>query len=340
MQRRGLILLAAAAAVCAGGAIVAAAGGDRYASRTVTERPAFPALAGELGDVAAVGFKRKDLAATFDRRGDLWLLAEKGDYPADAGKVRQVVLTLAAMRLIEPKTRLPNLYERLDVEDPGSGKSTLVTVADRSGKTLARLIVGKQRYDRLGAGNGGLYVRQPGHAQSWLASGAVDLSGNLAGWLDRQIVDIPDRRIAKVTLTQPDGTRLVLSRAKPEAQFAIEGAAADTKPKSDTATGEPAMALDGLNLDDVASAAKMPLPQTGVTTASYTTFDGLTIDLRLVERDKTDWIAVAATGTGKAAAEAKQIAARVSGWSYAIPSYKAAMMKTKLADLVEPQKHS
>ncbi len=340
MQRRGLILLAAAAAVCAALAIAAAAGGDRYASRTVAERPAFPALAGALGDVATVGLKRQDFAATFDRRGDLWLVAEKGDYPADAGKVRQVVLTLAEMRLIEPKTRLPSLYARLNVEDPGSGKSTLVTVADRSGKTLARLIVGKQRFDRLGAGNGGLYVRRPGDAQSWLASGAVDLSGNLAGWLDRQIVDIPDRRIAKVTLTQPDGTRLVLSRAKPEAQFAIEGAPADAKPKSDTATGEPAMALDGLNLDDVAPAAKMPLPKTGVTTASYTTFDGLTIDLRLVERDKTDWIAVAATGAGKAAAEAKQIAARVSGWSYAIPSYKAAMLKTKLADLIEPQKHS
>jgi hypothetical protein len=340
MQRRGLILLAAAAAVCAALAIAAVASGDRYASRTAAERRAFPVLAGELGDVARVALARQGLAATFRRRGDLWLVAEKGGYPADAGKVRQVVLTLAEMRLIEPKTRLPNLYERLDVEDPGGGKSTLVSVADQSGKTLARLIVGKQRFDRLGAGNGGVYVRRPGDAQSWLASGALDLSGDLAGWLDRQIVDIPDRRIAKVSLTQTDGTRLVLSRAKPDGQFAIEGAPADAKPKSETATGEPAMALDGLNLDDVAPAAKLPLPKTGVATASYTTFDGLTIDLRLVERGKTDWIAVEATGSGKAAAEAKQIAARVAGWSYAIPSYKAAMIKTKLADLIEPQKHS
>jgi hypothetical protein len=340
MQRRGLITLGAAAAVGAALAIAAVATGDRYASRTAAERPAFPALAGELGDVASVGLERKDLAATFRRRGDLWLVAEKGGYPADAGKVRQIVLSLAAMRLIEPKTRLPGLYQRLEVEDPGSGKSTLVAVGDQSGKTLARLIVGKQRFDRLGAGNGGVYVRRPGDAQSWLASGALDLSGNLGGWLDKAIVDIPDRRIAKVSLTQPDGTRLVLSRAKPEAQFAIEGVPADTKLKSETATGEPAMALDGLNLDDVAPAAKMPLPKTGVATASYTTFDGLTVDLRLIAHDKTDWIAVEATGSGKAAAEAKRIAARVSGWSYAIPSYKAAMIKTKLADLTEPQKHS
>jgi len=99
-------------------------------------------------------------------------------------------------------------------------------------------------------------------------------------------------------------------------------------------------ALDGLTLDDVAPAGKMPVPTSGAATASYTTFDGLTIDLRLVERGKTDWIAIAATGSGKAAAEAKQIEERVSGWSYAIPSYKATMIKTKLADLIEPKKSS
>jgi hypothetical protein len=340
MQRRGLILLAAAAAVCAALAIAAVASGDRYASRTPAERRAFPALAGELGDVASVGLERKDFSATFGRRGDLWLVAQKGDYPADADKVRQLVLTLADMHLIEPKTRLPDLYDRLDVEDPGSGKSTLVSIVDKSGTTVARLIVGKRRFDRLGAGNGGLYVRRPGDPQSWLASGALDLSGDLVGWLDRQILDIPQSRIAKVSLTQPDGTRLVLSRTKPDAQFAIEGAPADTKLKSETAPSEPAMALETLSLDNVAPAAKMPLPQTGVATASYTTFDGLTIDLRLIERGKADWIAVTATGSGKTAAEAKQIAARVSGWSYAIPSYKAAMVKTKLADLIEPKKPS
>src|SRR5215469_15716402 len=133
MQRRGLILLAAAAAVGAALAIVGVASGDRYASRIVAERPVFPALAGELGNVSSVGLKREDFAATFRRRGDLWLVAEKGDYPADADKVRHVVLTLADMRLIEPKTRQSNLYQRLDVEDPGSGKSTLVSLADRSG---------------------------------------------------------------------------------------------------------------------------------------------------------------------------------------------------------------
>ena len=78
------------------------------------------------------------------------------------------------------------------------------------------MIVGKRRYDRLGAGNDGVYLRKPGEAQSWLARGTLDPSGDPASWLDRQIIDISEKKIAKVTLTQPDGSKLVISRAAPE----------------------------------------------------------------------------------------------------------------------------
>ena len=34
----------------------------------------------------------------------------------------------------------------------------------------------------------------------------------------------------------------------------------------------------------------MPVPDKDVVSASFTTFDGLTVDLRLMERDKADWV--------------------------------------------------
>ncbi|MGH7060058.1 MAG: hypothetical protein ACREFH_06720, partial [Stellaceae bacterium] len=111
---------------------------------------------------------------------------------------------------------------------------------------------------------------------------------------------------------------------------------ADIKYKSETATGEPAQALETLDLTDVVPAAKLPVPKKGVTTASYTTFDGLTIGLKLFAADKKDWVAVSATGAGKEAAEAKKIEARVSPWRYQVPEFKAQMLETKLADLVAP----
>ena len=100
------------------------------------------------------------------------------------------------------------------------------------------------------------------------------------------------------------------------------------------------MALETLDLDDVEPAAKLPVPDKGVTIGSYTTFDGLTVTVKLFQHDNKNWVAVAATGAGKAADEAKKIDGKVSGWVYAIPSYKAKMIETKLADLLEPPKGS
>lgn len=340
MQKRNLILLAAATAVMVVLAVVALATGGYAVNHAGPDRRAFPGLAGKVGEVASVAVQRPGLNLTFVREGDLWLAQQNGDYPAAPGKIRQIVLAVADMTLVEPMTRRPDLYPRLEVEDPGKGKATLLTLKNKSGAVLARLIVGKRRYDRLGAGNDGVYVRKPGDRQSWLARGSLDFSDTPPNWLDRGIVDLSDSRVAKVSLTQPDGTTLVLGRAGPKAKFAVIGAPANAKYKDATALGEPAMALESLDLDDVRPAAKLPIPAAGVTAASFTTFDGLQVDVKLFQHDNKDWIALAATGSGKAAPEAKKIDQRVSHWVYAIASYKAKMMETKLADLLASPKGS
>ena len=340
MQKRGLILLAAATVALLALAVVAIATGDRGVSRAMSGERALPSLAAKLGDVGSVGLKRQALSLTFVRDGDYWLVAEKGNYPAAPGKVRRIVLAMADLLLVEPKTQQAEFYPRLDVEDPSNGKSTLVTLKDGSGASLAELIIGKRRYDRLGTGTDGVYVRKPGDTQAWLARGSLEFSDQLSSWLDRRILDIPQKRIAKATLTQPDGTKLVISRAKPEDKFMVEGAPADAKFRSDTTTGEPALALETLDLDDVKPATELTVPDKNVVTASFTTFDGLTVDVRMLDKDDTHWVALSAAGSGAAEAEAKAINDKGSRWTYAIPSYKATQLKMKLAVLLEPAKGS
>ena len=338
MQERGLIILGAATLALVVLAVVAIATGDRGVSRAAPGERALPALATKLDDIGAVGIKHGALSLTFVRDGDNWLVAEKGNYPAAAGKVRQIVLAMTDLLLVEPKTQQAEVYPRLDVEDAGSGKSTLVTLKDKSGATLAELIIGKRRFDRLGTGTDGVYVRKPGDSQSWLARGSLEFSDQLSSWLDRRIVDIPEKRIAKATLTQPDGSKLVISRAKPEDKFTVEDAPADAKFKSETTTSEPAMVLESLDLDDVKPAAEMPIPDKDVVTGSFTTFDGLTVNVRLLDKDDMHWVALSAVGSGATEAEAKAIGEKASRWTYVIPSYKATQLKMKLADLLEPAK--
>src|SRR5215472_3759882 len=107
MQKRGLVFLIAATLALVVLAVIAIATGDRGVSRAAPGERALPGLATRLGDVGSAGIKRNALSLTFVRDGDNWLVAEKGNYPAAAGKVRQIVLALADAVLVEPKTQKP-----------------------------------------------------------------------------------------------------------------------------------------------------------------------------------------------------------------------------------------
>ena len=352
MQKRSFRWLLGATTLVVAAAIFTLAKGERGVSPAAPGAHAFPDLASGLGDLAWVRLTHGSAKADFAAIGGRWMVVEKGNYPAAPDKMRRLLLGLADLSLIEPKTERPELFARLDLDDPGNGKSTLVALQDRAGKTIAELVVGKMRRDHLGGGNDGVYVRKPGDNRAWLARGSLDLAGDLAGgspgsppggivgWLDRRVIDIPPSRIAGVTLTGDDGTALVLRRDAPDGKFAVADAPPDAKLKSDAALAEPAAALAGLDLDDVTPAADLPVPQKGVATAVFTTFDGLTLTLRLFAHDNADWASIEAAGSGAAEPDSQAINARLAQWSYALPAGRAKLLRTRLADLVEPAKGS
>ena len=53
---------------------------------------------------------------TLKRDGAGWSVGERG-WPADAGKVRKLLLDLGALNIVEEKTRLPANYPQLGVQD-------------------------------------------------------------------------------------------------------------------------------------------------------------------------------------------------------------------------------
>jgi len=340
MQRRGFVLLLGATVVLVAAAIFVIAAGDRTASLPPSGERALPALAAKLGDLAWVGLSRGTTKIDFAAINGRWAVAEKGNYPASQGKLRQLLLGLADLRLIEPKTERPELFARLDLDDPVNGKATNVKLNDRPGQIVAELIIGKRRTDPLGVGNDTFYVRKPGVDGAWLARGSLDVTGDIVDWLDRRIIDIPAARIASVKFAAADGSTLVLSRAEPGGRFAVADAPTDTKFKGPATLAEPAGALAALDLADVRPAADQPVPDSGIETASFATFGGLTIDLRLFARDNADWLAIAVSGNDAAEAEAKAINARVVPWIYAITPDRAKLLRTRLAELVEPAKGS
>ena len=339
MQRRGFIVLLTATVIVVAAAIVVLAAGDRTASPAPSGERALPGLAAKLGDLAWVGLSRGPTKIDFAAVNGSWAVVEKGNYPAAQAKMRQLLLGLADLTLVEPKTERPELFARLDLDDPANGKATDLKLNDRIGQTVAELVVGKRRADRFGTGNDAVYLRKPGIERAWLARGSLEVGGEIVDWLDRRILDIPAARIASIKVTGDDGAILTFGRAQPAERFAVPDAPPDTKFKP-AALAEPAGALAALDLADVKPAADQPMPDSGVATASFATFDGLKIDMRLVARENGHWIAITASGQDAAEAEAKAINAKVGGWSYAVTPDRAKLLRTRLADLVEPPKGS
>jgi hypothetical protein len=301
-----------------------------------------PNVEPRLADIGQLALVRGNEKITLQRQGDAWTDEEKSNYPANVVKVRQTLLGLAELRLVEPKTRKSALYPRLDVEDAGQkgAKSTLVTISDAKGALIGELIVGKHRIDELGGGSDGIYVRKPGDPQSWLARGTLDLGGDPAQWLDEKIVDLPGAQVKQALYTAPDGSKLTIARAKPGDALALAELPAGKKLKNNSTLDGLAGALADLSLTDVQPARAFTFPAAGVSHAQFTSFDGLVLTVDIVDQAGATWLHIAASGDGTAAPHAAELNAKLAPWVYAVAAYKAKTLESKLGDIIETPKPS
>lgn len=343
MRQRHLLILLAVTALAVGLAVVSSVGGPSAQSDPLVGMLVVPDLGGQLSSVDRVTMVRGAQKVTLKRAANGWQDEDKGGWPADATRVRHLLLGLAELRYVEPKTREPKLYPRLGVEDAGKpdSKSTLVTVADANGKLLADIIAGNSKYDELGGGDDGLYLRKPGDVQSWLARGSLGLTGDNGVWLDKALFDVPAAAIKEAVFIAANAQAVAIVRAASGDKFRLASPMPKGKKLKDgDPLAEPAGALASLELADVQPAAAFAWPTNGVAHARFTTFDGLTVTLDIVDRDKTSWVRIVAAGSGAAAAKAQAINAKVHGWLFVFPDYKTGLFKTTLAGLIEPAKPS
>ncbi|HEV2672964.1 MAG TPA: DUF4340 domain-containing protein [Aliidongia sp.] len=346
MRRNTLITFAAATVLVTAAAVfVPTPGGTRMAN--VATGSVFPSLKDWIAGAAKLTVTGASGTVTLERKGpaakagelplDGWMLADKGGYPVDGSILRPILAALVDLKTVEPKTERPKLYDRLDLGNPGDkgSESKAVALGDANGADIVKLIVGRRRYGLAGSDDG-LYVRKPDDPHTWLAAPAFDLPGDTLSWVDRKLVDLDADKIRLISLTPAAaGTKpLVLTRDKAEAKLAILDLPKDFKPKSDNPGGDLAAAFRYLDLTDIEPAAKLTaLP---VATAHVETFDGLALDLTLVDQDGATWVKFAAKGTGDGAKAAEEIAQRTNGWAYKIPDARVKTLETKLADLQAP----
>lgn len=356
MKTTHLAALGIAAVVAVGAVVALNSGGPDSGSGAAGTARLFPALAGKVNDVATVVVARKDDSTTIVRKGDTWTVSDKSEYPAAFDKVRKLLVDIAELRPLEQKTSTPELFASLELEDlsQADAKSTVVTLKDAGGADMLSVVIGKVRVGRGGSSGDGVYVRRANENQTWLAKGRISLERGDVSWVDRLVIDVPRERVARATIVQPDGAKLVVSRpTATEKNFALADVPKGRKAK-EWDVNQAATPFERLELDDV---RPMPANAPGKQHAEIVTFDGLVARADIVELDGQPWVKISARFEAPAASpsedevkegklksadevrkDAEAINARASAWLYRLPDWKTDNLRKKIADLLEEEK--
>jgi uncharacterized protein DUF4340 len=253
---------------------------------------------------------------TLVRKDGAWLVRESSDYPAATDRVRELLLGLARLRRLEPKTRNPEFYAKLGLEDVGAkdSRSARVVVKSADGRLLADLIVGERRARDASSGRrSDLFVRLANDPQSWLVEGRLPDYESPRDWLDSEVLRLDPQRIQEVSVTHPSGEKLTIRRKDPAtSDFEIVGLPKNAEVKSAALTDSVAATFANLALANVKSAAKLKGEDGPPLAAELATFDGLRVSLQTVKEGKDRLVRLSARFDGSLV-EARKAGAKPEG---------------------------
>lgn len=329
----------------------------------------FPSLVGEAKNVSRLIVHSSTGRFTIERHNTSWQLKEKDDYPIEPTRVREVIMAIARVTLLEQKTSKVEKHALLEVINPsfnslnGKGNGHLFTLQDTNGLTLASLIIGK----RSGSSGGDsrdlgiiswnaselVYVRRPHESQVWLARVSSPFPAvDVQWWVNPTVVAIDPSRITRVTLIRDDQI-LTVTQGK-DRSIAVQPILADAK-INELGARKILNVLSNLLLEDIKRKTEqnIALLSTKVVKVTFTTDDGLCIDVVMYDsndssKENLSWVAVSATvvttgdssiksnnsETSKVKNEANMINERTSTWLYQIPSYAASTFRSSYEDVV------
>ncbi len=249
--------------------------------------PLFPDLASRVNDVKRVEIDSRANRTVLTGDGAAWKIENRDGYPARFEDVKRTILALGELKIIEPKTRLPEMYTHIGVEDVATedSKSTQVTLKDASGGTIASLIVGKERAASSGPIKAAHYVRKAGEEQSYLVEGELSPQSDPLSWTDRMLLSVPAARIREIVIEHPGNDPLRMSRQRAaDVDLGLDGVPTGYKVRSTATVTSLASVLEDLRFDDVRAGSNVTFPADAIVT-TLKGFDGLIARVRTATVD-------------------------------------------------------
>lgn len=341
MDTKHFNVLAIAAAVSLVTAGIVHSAYDTWSVETVTGEKLFASFDKDASRVASVMLQKGKETFTFkkDNKGG-WSLTERGGYPVEPEKVRELLVKLARTELVEAKTRDPQRYALLELGDPAKdgAKSTLVRMGDDAGKTVGELVVGKKRASAFGRGKSGSYVRRPGDDQTWLANVELDASTSVSDWVKPVFFRMALGEMSNLTLDPPDGDsiKIVADPAKKDT-FKFESIPTGKKPKAGVDATVMIKALETLEMTDVRQTAEAKVQKgTSSISAVLETTDAMKLQFKVLKVGENDrWLSIDVLAEGKKKDVAKKLKEELEGWQFKIADWRSRQVFKTTAEMFE-----
>ena len=339
MNARIALILVVLLAVLGGAAIVyyQQERGRQAGNLATLGQPVLKAL--PAADVAAIRIVEPKASLTVQRKGDQWVLAERGGFPADLAKVREFVVQALSLKVGQSEPLGEKDRARLNLDDSG----TQVEFASAEGKTLGKLTVGKKYFKREvenpeKARADGRFVALPDDPKTvYIVSDPLaQATAASAEWIDRRSFQV--EKVKTLELRYPDGGGWRIERDGDNADWRFAGLRPGEKLDPTKANA----ASYSLSLLELADVAPPQAPDTGLDkpiTVEATTLDGLAYSIK-VGRQQGDNYYVSFSSSGTPAKDEKE-AERIKKLQERLPlekrlsQYVLLIPKSKLEDTLK-----
>lgn len=331
MRRRTLIILAVAAGASA---LVGAASFIPPAEelpRSEVGQRVLPAFESKAGLVSLIMVTTGEENYHLVKNADGWVMPEKGNYPVNPARIRELTDALAFITYARPMTRDEKKFDRIGLGDPtAGGTGALLEVGDGSGENFARLLAGYR--------DGRSYIRKPDDLQAWVVgNGVLPPLQRAMRWLDIDVAPLKPEDIAGVDVRPAQGPAYSLT-ANTDSSFSL-APPYDARPLVATlAPTVPAEALTRLSPIDVTPATSIAI---GAPVAEHITRtkSGVFIVARSWRKDDHGWITISAattdTATPEAVEQAKAVNTKAAPWAFALTELDWGGFSTPLAAIVD-----
>jgi hypothetical protein len=237
----------------------------------------------KAAQIAKIRIVEPKSALTLERKDEGWVLVEREGFPADLAKVREFVVKMISLKVVQAEPVGEKDLARLNLD----ASATQLEFAGADGKPLAKLLVGRKLFrsepeNPERAPGDGRFVMLPGDdKQVFMVSDPLtQATAKTAEWIDKRSFQID--KVKTLEVRYPGGEGWRLERAGENAEWRL----ADRKPGEKVDSSRANAATYSLSLLDLADVApKDATPETtGLdkpTRLNATTLAGLSYAVRI-----------------------------------------------------------